>query len=331
MSRAASRPVSRAASGGDDGTHADVLIVGRRRVRWCGARAGSPEAGIGVVCLEQGDWPDRAGFRGTEPDWELHRPQAVVVVAGHPPRAERLPDRRHCTPTSASSTSTASAAARCLYGAQWPRMLPDDFRVRASTVWPTTGRSATTTCSRTTRRPTAQLGVSGLGGNPAYPPGEDPPLPPLPIGAAGLLVARAHARLGWHWWPGPNAITSAPYEGRHPCVQRGDLHVGLQRGREGVDRPDPLAAGARARRPARHGRTRTAPGRPNARSGRRRGMGSTATVASTRAGRAVVLSRPTASAPPDCSWRRRPRSQPDGLANSSGLVGRRLMLHPLST
>src|SRR5947199_293756 len=52
------------------------------------------------------------------------------------------------------------------------------------------------------------FGVSGLGGNPRYPAGEDPPLPPLPIGPLGLRVARAHAKLGWHWWPLPNAILS---------------------------------------------------------------------------------------------------------------------------
>ena len=33
------------------------------------------------------------------------------------------------------------------------------------------------------------MGVSALGGNPAYPPGEEPPLPPLPIGELGLRVA----------------------------------------------------------------------------------------------------------------------------------------------
>ena len=70
-----------------------------------------------------------------------------------------------------------------------------------------------------------------MGGDPAYPPGgEDPPLPPLPIGAGGLKVARAHSRLGWHWWPEPNSILSAPYDGRRPCVQRGTCQQGCSEG-----------------------------------------------------------------------------------------------------
>jgi choline dehydrogenase-like flavoprotein len=60
------------------------------------------------------------------------------------------------------------------------------------------------------------FGVSGLGGNPMYPPGADPALPPLPIWEIGLRLARADARLGWHWWPGTNATLSASRDGRNP-------------------------------------------------------------------------------------------------------------------
>ncbi len=48
----------------------DVLIVG------AGASGGITgryfaEAGLSVVCLEQGRWHDRSEFRGTSPDWEI--------------------------------------------------------------------------------------------------------------------------------------------------------------------------------------------------------------------------------------------------------------------
>ena len=44
----------------------------------------------------------------------------------------------------------------------------------------------------------------------------------LPIGAAGLRLARTHARLGWHWWPSETAIATRAYEGRAACV---NLHT----------------------------------------------------------------------------------------------------------
>ena len=47
-----------------------------------------------VLCLEQGDWPDRADYPGPKPDWEL---QAMKQWAPDPNvrgRPGRLPDRR---------------------------------------------------------------------------------------------------------------------------------------------------------------------------------------------------------------------------------------------
>ena len=50
----------------------DVLIVGAgasgAAVAW--RLAG---AGIGVLCLEQGDWVDARSYPHWQPDWELHR------------------------------------------------------------------------------------------------------------------------------------------------------------------------------------------------------------------------------------------------------------------
>ena len=36
----------------------------------------------------------------------------------------------------------------------------------------------------------------------------------------GRRVAKAHNDLGWHWWPGPNAIATRRYGALNPCVLR---------------------------------------------------------------------------------------------------------------
>jgi choline dehydrogenase-like flavoprotein len=47
------------------------------------------------------------------------------------------------------------------------------------------------------------------------------PLPPLPIKSEGVLCERGAQKLGWHAWPAPMAILSRPYRGRAACVHCG--------------------------------------------------------------------------------------------------------------
>jgi choline dehydrogenase-like flavoprotein len=64
-----------------------------------------------------------------------------------------------------------------------------------------------------------ELGVSGLGGaNPFDPPRSKPyPLPPMPVKSSGVLFERGARKLGWHPYPAPMAILSQPYRGRSGC------------------------------------------------------------------------------------------------------------------
>lgn len=68
-----------------------------------------------------------------------------------------------------------------------------------------------------------EVGVSGLAGaNPFDPPRtKGYPLPPLPIKPAGVLLERAAKKMGWHAFPAPMAIISQPYRGRSACVNCG--------------------------------------------------------------------------------------------------------------
>jgi choline dehydrogenase-like flavoprotein len=67
------------------------------------------------------------------------------------------------------------------------------------------------------------LGISGLGGaNPFEGPRSKPyPLPPMPVKSSGVLFERATKKLGLHPYPAPMAILSQPYQGRAACVHCG--------------------------------------------------------------------------------------------------------------
>ena len=305
----------------------DVLIVG------AGASGGVvgrrlAEAGFGVVCLEQGEWPDSDTYPGPKPDWELQTlrgwsadPNVRRNPADYPVNA----DESEIVPLMWNGVGGSTI----LYAGDWPRMLPSDFRVRTldgvADDWPLSYEELEPFYDRVAR----DVGVSGLAGDPAYPEGDDLPLPALPLGDGVIDVVRAHDRLGWHWWPAPNAILSAPYRGRHPCAQWGSCMQGCPEGAKAstdiTHWPEAIEHGARVITGARVTRVVMGPNRLARgaeyidRAGAAHRIEADVIVLAANAigtARLLLLSA-------DDEF-------PDGLANSSGLVGRRLMMHPFA-
>ncbi len=68
-----------------------------------------------------------------------------------------------------------------------------------------------------------ELGISGLAGaNPFEAPRSGPyPLPPMPVKSSGALLDLGARKLGLHSFPAPLAILSKPYRGRAACTHCG--------------------------------------------------------------------------------------------------------------
>lgn len=305
--------------------HADALIIG------AGASGGVAalrlaRAGVRVVCLEQGTWSHRDDYPGAGIDAELLQRKTWASSPNLRARPADYPIDLTASDMQLGNFNGVGGGT-VLYSAVWPRLLPSDFSARSragvADDWPLTYAELSPFYEETDR----QFGVSGLGGNPVYPEGADPPLPPLPIGAAGLTLARAHARLGWHWWPEYNAILSAERDGRHACVQRGTCTTGCNEGAKGstdvTHWPPAIAAGARLVTGARVRRLEV--------DGRGRVRGAVwidADGAEHFQGADIVLCAANGIGTPRLLLCSDHAGAPDGLANSSGLVGRRLMVHP---
>jgi choline dehydrogenase-like flavoprotein len=304
---------------------ADVLVIGAGASGSVAVKE-LAEAGFSVVCLEQGDWTPPSVFAGDKPEWELLRQKTW-----HPNPNVRGGPSDYPVDTTESDVNplmySAVGGSTILYAAHWCRFAPSDFRVRSldgvADDWPFTYDEMLPYYERMDRA----VGASGLGDDPAYPPGAPFPLPPLPIGKFGRKAAEGMDKLGWHWWPGPNSIASRQHGDRSPCVRYGACLTGCPQGAKAstdlTHWPQALAAGAVLVTGARVKEIRVnAQGRATGavfvdRQGvEREQKAGVVIVAANGVGTARLLQLSTSA------------RFPDGLANTSGLVGKRLMMHP---
>jgi choline dehydrogenase-like flavoprotein len=204
---------------------ADCLIVGAGAAgaafAWRLARSG-----IKVVCLEQGDWADYSALPSLGSDWEAAR-----QTTHHPnPNVRRMACDPPIDDTDAAIKPlmyNGVGGSTIHWGAHFPRLRPSDFRVRTldgvADDWPISYGDLAPYYEEND----AIVGVAGLAGDPGNPPRSARQMPPVPLGRGGEVMAAAFDKLGWHWWPADMAVNTRPYgEGRGVCNHCGPCDLG---------------------------------------------------------------------------------------------------------
>jgi len=302
----------------------DVLIIGAGASG--AARAWSlAETRMRILCLEQGDWMDPAQYPAMRGDWEGRQLTDFGFSPNTRGRREDYPINDAGSPIQVSNFN-AVGGSTILYAGHFPRFHPSDFRARTldgvGDDWPIDYRTLEPWYDLNAR----MMGVSGLAGDPAYPP-KELPLPPVALGVLGETMARGFNRLGWHWWPSDSAITTREYEGRAPCVNAGTCLIGCAQGAKGSTDitywPVALRKGVELRTRCRVREiTLGADGLAD-------GVlyHDAEGVLHEQKAHVVVLAC-NGIGTPRLLLNSTSKQFPDGLANRSGLVGKRLMFHP---
>ena len=310
----------------------DFAIIGSGAAGGVMARELS-RAGHAVVVLEQGPYRKAEDFR--------HDAFATWV------QGEMLGEERSTFRKTASDAATAEwigglpalvyahtvGGSSVHFTANYWRFRPVDFRERSLlgpiagtgfADWPITYEELEPYYTKVEW----DVGVSGVPG-PHDPPRSRPfPHPPLPVKSSGVLFERGARAMGWNPYPAPMAILSEPRPGRSACVHCGycsgyGCEMNAKSSTLASMIPEAEATGRCEIRPEStvHRIETDASGRVTRvvyfdRDG----------VEQAQRARAVVLSANGAETPRILFMSESSRF-PDGLANSSGLVGRYLMFN----
>jgi len=169
--------------------------------------------GLKVACIEQGDFLSENSFIPLDRGGELQK------------YYDLSPDtNQHETFASLSLDSTDSpiqpilfnavGGSTILHSSQYPQFHKSDFKTKSiddcGFDWPIEYYQLLPYYSLDYKI----TGVSGQLGDPMYPHIKDNLMPHVPLGPMGNILARSYDSLGWHWWPSYSALNTEEYDNR---------------------------------------------------------------------------------------------------------------------
>lgn len=210
-------------------TEVDFVIIGSGAAGGIMAKQLST-AGFKVVVLEQGGWGKYGKEHEYTKDEWLNDMDPDAQLMNDPvkqPNTFRRTDKEQATVGTHSYGCVVGGGTVTYGGSSW-RHLPWEFNETSKvgtiagtglTDWPVTYEELEPYYVQAEW----EMGISGerISSPLVAPMSRDYPVPPVPLKASGALFKIGAAKLGWNVVRGPIAIITKPYQGREACVNCG--------------------------------------------------------------------------------------------------------------
>ncbi len=183
---------------------ADIVIIGAGAAGSAGAWNLSENTNLKIICLEQGPELENSKFPKSKAE------QISSAEFDIDPNQRGLksdyPIDNTASPISISNFN-AVGGSTILYSGHFPRFHVNDFKTHTvenvGEDWPLDYFEL----EPYYRLNDQKMRVAGMTGDPSYPPIENLDYP-IPLGRGGEKLASAFAGLGWHWWPSYSSVIS---------------------------------------------------------------------------------------------------------------------------
>ena len=160
-----------------------------------------------VVCLEQGPLIKKSEYSFNNINREINKFNLFNTDTNTRNCNHDYPINSSNSPITIANYN-AVGGATLVYSGHYPRFHPSDFKTKTLDGVGEDWLFNYYDLEKYYDLNDQMVGVSGLSGDPAYPDIKNL-LPPVNIGYSGKLLAKAFNKLGWHWWPSYSALKNS--------------------------------------------------------------------------------------------------------------------------